>query len=90
MIVELGDEAKCKISGFQGIVTSIAKCLTGCDRVALRAKMKKDGTIGEEYWFDAAAVDIVHKRVVVPNTVQEPESPTKKVGGPITKSNLKG
>ena len=84
MKVELGDKAKCKISGFTGIVTTVAKCLTGCDRVTLKAPMQKDGKMGEEYWFDIYAVEVIKKAVVKTENVSH-EDVTKK-GGPIERA----
>lgn len=85
--VKLGDEAKCKITGFKGIVTAHSKCLTGCDRVTIRASMQKDGKMGEEYWFDIDAVEVVKREKVKISSVQSKE--TGKQGGPISRSNLK-
>lgn len=86
-MVELGDEVKCKITGFRGIVTGIAKCLTGCDRIDVRAPMKKDGKMGEGYWFDFHAVEIIKKQKVKAQSVQEPaaKNETRK-GGPPSRS----
>ena len=83
--VELGDEVRDVIGGLQGIVTSHAKCLTGCDRVTVRGKVGKDGKLGEEYWFDIDAVKIITKQKIKPVSVQSVEKP----GGPPTKSTLK-
>lgn len=63
------------------------KCLTGCDRADVRAPLKKDGTMGDGYMIDVHALNILKKRKVVPNDVQEPqEKPNRRVGGPPTKS----
>lgn len=86
-MVELGDEVKCMITGYQGIVTSHAKCLTGCDRITVRGPMKKEGTMGEEYWFDIESVEIVKKHKVRAASVQSQQAGKK--GGPPTRSNLK-
>lgn len=89
MEVELGDRVECKISGFVGIVTAIAQCLTGCDRAEVSAPMKKTGEKGDSYFFDVAALKVIKKQVVKPSHVQEPEEKQgRKVGGPPTRSNL--
>ena len=85
MKIELGDEAKCKITGFQGIVVETSQHLTGCDRAGLRAPMKKDGTLGECYAFDVSSLKIIKKGKVKSADVQESESKLKKVGGPPTR-----
>jgi len=81
-IPELGDEVICKVSGFKGIVTSHSKCLTGCDRMGVRAPMTKDGKMGEEYWIDQAALTVVKKGKVKPSDVQDQTQPKR--GGPPT------
>lgn len=83
MKIELGDRVRCKISGFEGIVTSHAVCLTGCDRLSVRAGLKKDGSLGQEYWFDVPTLELIKKGVVKPESVTD-QSPAKKVGGPPT------
>lgn len=71
-VVELGDQVKCKVTGFSGIVTSYAKCLTGCDRVTVQPPIGKDGKHPDAMWIDAAAVEVVKKHKVKPEQVQEP------------------
>jgi hypothetical protein len=83
--VELGDEVKCKVTGWQGVVTSLAKCLTGCDRAAVRAPITKDGKMGEEYWLDVPALTIIKKAKLKPESVQAKDI-TKKGGPPVKTS----
>lgn len=80
-VVELGDLVKCKITGFKGIVTATSQCLTGCDRIGIQAPIQKDGKYGEYYWVDVAAVEIIKKGKVKPNSVQE----EVKKGGPASR-----
>jgi hypothetical protein len=84
--IELGDEVRCKITGFQGVVTSLAKCLTGCDRLVIQPAMGKDKKHPDSLWFDVAACEIVKKQKVKAVSVQEPESPTAKKGGPPSRN----
>ena len=79
-VPELGDEVKCKVSGFKGIVIATQQCLTGCDRVHVQAPLTKDGKFGECYTIDSASVEIIKKSKVKKETVQDD---TKK-GGPAT------
>jgi len=86
---ELGDEVIERVTGFKGIITSYAKCLTGCDRITVRAPLKKDGTLGDEYWFDIYAVKVLKKHKVKPESVQAPVADNKepvKTGGPPVKA----
>lgn len=78
--VELGDRVKCKITGFQGIVTSYAKCLTGCDRITVQPPVDKDGKHPDPLWFDANAVEIIEK-----NKVKLEDVRGKVKGGPPSK-----
>lgn len=78
---ELGDEVKCKISGFKGVVVATQQCLTGCDRVHVQAPLNKDGKYGECYTMDVNAVEVTKKGKVKARQVQEE---TKK-GGPAMK-----
>lgn len=84
--VQLGDEAKCKITGFKGIVTATSQCLTGCDRVTLRAPMKKDGSMGDEYWFDVDAVEVTKRGKVKRESVTSATEGLR--GGPPTRSTV--
>jgi len=81
---ELGDEVKCKISGFRGIITATAQHLTGCDRICVSGKTGKDGKVPDSYWFDQTAVEILKKNKVQPTDFQE-KGPKAKLGGPVDK-----
>ena len=86
--IELGDEAKCKVTGFQGIVTSIAHCLTGCDRATVQPPVNKDGKFPDAMWVDVAALKLIKKGKVKPAHVQEQptkEKPHARPGGPPTR-----
>lgn len=84
--IELGDEVKCKITGFQGIVTGYCKHLTGCDRISIQPPVKYDMRVPDAMWTDVATVDIIEKQKVKPSNVRE----TKKLGGPMTKVERRG
>ena len=81
---QLGDEVKCLITGFTGIVTSTAQCLTGCDRVGIQPPLGKDGKFTDSMWFDETAVEILTKGKVKPQSVQAPDNTSSKPkrGGP--------
>lgn len=57
--VQLGDEARDKITGFRGIVVSISKWLTGCDRYALQPPIDKDGKVPDIWWVDEPMLELV-------------------------------
>lgn len=60
MNINLGDEAKDKISGFTGVVTGRTDWLNGCTRFMLTPqKLDKDGKPRESQWFDDVQVVLV-------------------------------
>lgn len=81
---ELGDEVRCKITGFKGVLVGKAVCLTGCDRGNVQAPMQKDGKCGEAWWVDMPALEVVTKAKVKKEDVQS-EARDKK-GGPMSRS----
>lgn len=59
MIINLGDIAKDKITGFEGVITGKASYLTGCDQYCIQPKVK-DGDSGncpDAKWFDEGRID---------------------------------
>lgn len=61
-MIELGVEAKDKITGFVGIVTGLSRFLTGCDQYCLVSEAR-DGKTGEAAWFDQGRVEVIGKGV---------------------------
>jgi len=59
--LKLGNEAKDKITGFQGIVTGIASYLTGCNQLCIQPKCEVDkgGTYPSSSWFDEGRLQYV-------------------------------
>jgi hypothetical protein len=74
-LINLGQKAKDKITGFEGILTGRAQYLFGCDQYCT-APPAKDGKIGESQWFDEGRIEITGKGVL-PEEVQ-----VAKPGGP--------
>lgn len=64
MKIELGDKVKCNVTGFEGIVTSIAQNLYGCDRIVVQPPKGKDGKVPDSMWADIVACKVVKKGVV--------------------------
>lgn len=59
MKLKLGQKAKDKITGFEGIVTGCAEYLTGCDQYVLQPKCEKQGTYPDGQWFDEGRLELV-------------------------------
>lgn len=56
----LGREAKCRITGYTGIITSYTDWLFGCLRVGLqKQELDKDGKVEEAQWYDIEQVEII-------------------------------
>lgn len=77
--VELGDKAKCKITGMVGIVIATSQHLYGCDRVGIQPAAGKDQKLPDSVWGDIDSFDIVKKKAVKGHSEMPVE---KKTGGP--------
>jgi hypothetical protein len=74
-MIKLGDEVRCKVTGFKGVATSRQIHMNGCNHVCIQPKIKKDGTLPESQWFDEIQVEVT-----------KPKTPVKKKsfkGGPM-------
>lgn len=56
-MIKLGQKARDKITGFEGIITGRAQYLTGCDQYAL-APPARDGKIESSQWFDEGRIEV--------------------------------
>lgn len=74
--IELGQEAKDKVTGFNGILTCRIQYLTGCDHYGI-APRAVDGKVNETAYFDEGRIEIIGPGI----TVKEVEAPSGK-GGP--------
>jgi hypothetical protein len=61
---ELGDVARDRVSGFEGVVVCESRWLHGCRRVSLAPRTLKDGNVIPFQTFDAPQLEVVTKRVV--------------------------
>ena len=83
MSINLGDKAKDRISGYEGIVTAMAKYLNGCTRVLLEpTKLDKEGKIIKELWLDDVQVKVIKEGAFAKGK--------KKVGGPARSDSRRG
>ncbi len=67
-MIKLGQKAKDKITGFEGIITGHVEYLYGCDQYGLTPEVK-DGKLGETNYFDKGRIEIIG-RGVLPEEVQ--------------------
>lgn len=66
----LGERAKDKITGFEGVITVRCEFLTGCNRYCIQPTELKDGKPVESIYFDEAQITIVDGSVITPESVQ--------------------
>lgn len=62
--IKLGDEVKHTITGTKGIATSRTSYISGCDRIAITQKIKKDGELPDNLTFDEPEIEIVKRKKV--------------------------
>lgn len=62
----LGDEVRCRVSGFTGIVTSHARHIACCDRLWLCPRVGADGKPVDGLWIDIDMVEIVTPEAIAP------------------------
>lgn len=82
--VALGDRAKDRITGFQGIIVIKADFLTGCTRWGIQPEtLGEHGVLGEVQHFDDGQLILVRAGVIpcrLPGTVEhEPGGPRPSV-----------
>jgi len=61
----LGKNAEDKITGFKGIVDSIAFDLYGCIQVSLKPPLNDKGEMTDGYWFDVTRLKISNTQRIV-------------------------
>lgn len=86
----LGCKGKDKITGFEGVVSSVGFDLYGCVQVALAPPVDKDGKLPSSIWFDVQRVDIKeNERVMeVPDFKAMARKPSEFKHGPADKPQI--
>lgn len=59
MKLKLGQEAKDKVTGFQGILTGYCHYITGCDQYLIQPKCEKNTTFPEAQWIDEGKIELI-------------------------------
>ena len=89
--VQLGDEVRDIVTGFQGIATAMIQYLVGCRHVGITStELKDDGEPRPVQWIDEPQVEVVKRNAVEIPIGYEPEAPQsqrpaprkRKPGGP--------
>ena len=55
---ELGQKARDKITGFEGIITACCVEMFGCDTYIVQPEVGENGAIGESVWLDEGRIEI--------------------------------
>ena len=71
--IQIGNRAKCRVSGFVGIAIARVEYLNGCVQMCLKPKVDKDGKEQEGLYVDIGQLDYVDAGIAVTK---------KKTGGP--------
>lgn len=61
----LGMRVKDKVTGFTGVVTSIAFDLYGCIQAVINPGVDKDGKLQDQTWFDVGRLEIISDKPVI-------------------------
>ena len=62
----LGKTAKDRVTGFQGVVITVAFDLFGCVQAVIRPPADKDGKLNDAHYFDVNRLEIVDQKRVMP------------------------
>lgn len=68
-VIELGQKAKDKVTGLEGIITGRATYIYGCDQYCLVPPVSSDSKLPDAHWFDEGRIEIVGKGIL-PEEVQ--------------------
>lgn len=64
MKIQLGLEAKDKVTGFKGVIIGKAEYLTGCNQYGLCPPVSAEGKKVDTEWFDEGRIEIIGKGVL--------------------------
>lgn len=64
-LAKLGFTVKDKITGFEGIVTSVNFDLYGCIQLLVHPGLDEKGKIREAQWFDTARLEILNEEPIM-------------------------
>jgi hypothetical protein len=82
----LGYRAKDKITGLEGVISSVCFDLYGCVQAAI-SPPAKDGSIPDGRWFDVQRLEVSGDRVMSPPDFDAKDiSPAKYDSGPAEKA----
>jgi len=74
-MIQLGQKARDKVTGFEGILVGRVQYLFGCNQYSI-SPPAKDGKVNDSQWFDEGRVEVIGPGIA-PEAVQ-----VEKPGGP--------
>lgn len=76
-MINLGDEVKDMVSGFQGVAVARHTYLQGCARISIQPPIDKDGRLPDSYAFDEPMCEVIKAGKVAPVEAKKPGGPDK-------------
>jgi hypothetical protein len=64
LMITLGQKARDKVTGLEGILTARATYLYGCDQYGITPPAKEDGTCPESVFVDEGRIEIIGRGVL--------------------------
>jgi hypothetical protein len=62
----LGDEVKCKITGYKGVVLARTQWLHNCNTYGVKSHDLKDGKPMEAVFFDEPSLEVIEEKTMPP------------------------
>lgn len=84
--IELGDEVKDAVTGFQGVVVGITTWLNGCRRMVVQPRtLEEKGRMPSSESIDETQLEVVTRRAVASQNRSDTPEPLGRTGGPRPK-----
>ncbi len=81
--IVLGDRVKCRLTGFEGIVTARTEWLYGCVRWGVQSeKLSDKGLTMEPLWFDDDQLTVTKNNAALTPGLEEAASEPRRTGLP--------
>ena len=71
--VKLGQQVRCKITGFEGVVDHLCFPMADATKIGIQAPMNKDGKMGECYTLDYMSIEILNEKPIIKPKQSKPK-----------------
>lgn len=75
--INLGDEVKCKVTGFVGVAVAKAEFINGCTQFSVAPKVSKDNKYPEEVSIDEGSLKVLKPVVKEEDKDDPPGGPSR-------------